>query len=124
MTTRNRIHWAVTLLTGMVGLTVYAASDDLLVSLLLALALGWSALVATLLLLARMQAGYLVAGAAAAGLLAFEIIDWSILGFRWLHAFYAVIAVLILVGVVGLEIGPYPEHLHRRAPQPSAHARR
>jgi hypothetical protein len=124
MTTRNRVHWAVTLLTGMVGLTVYAASDDLLVSLLLAIALGWSALVATLLLLARRQAGYLVAGAAAAGLLAFEIIDWSILGFRWLHAFYAIIAVLILVGVVGLEIGSYPEHLHRRAPQPSAHARR
>jgi hypothetical protein len=121
MTTRNRVHWAVTLLTGMIGLTVYAASDDLLVSLLLALALGCSALVATLLLLAGRQAGYLVAGAAAAGLLAFEIIDWSILGFRWLHAFYAVIAVLILVGVVGLEIGPYPEHLHRRAPQ---HVRR
>ena len=124
MTTRSRVHWAVTLLTGMVGLTVYAASDDLLVSLLLALALGWSALLATLLLLARSKAGYLVAAAAAAGLLAFELIDWNILGFRWLHAFYAVIAVLILVGVVGLEIGPYPEHLHRRAPQPSAHARR
>jgi peptidoglycan/LPS O-acetylase OafA/YrhL len=124
MTARSRVHWAVTLLTGMVGLTVYAASDDLLVSLLLALALGWSALVATLLLLARRRAGYLVAGAAAAGLLAFELIDWNILGFRWLHAFYAVIAVLILVGVVCLEIGPYPEHLHRRPPQRPAHARR
>jgi hypothetical protein len=124
MTTRNRVHWAVTLLAGTVGLTVYAASDDLLVSLLLALALGWSALVATVLLLARRNAGYLVAAATAAGLLAFEVIDWTILGFRWLHAFYAVIAVLILVGVVGLEIGTHPEHLHRRSPQPSAHARR
>jgi hypothetical protein len=121
MTPQNRLHWLVTLLTGTIGLTVYAASDDLALSLLLALALGWTALVATVLLLARRQAGYLLAAATATALVAFESIDWGIVGFRWLHAFYLVIAVIVLVGAVGLESRARAGHVHHPA-QDSAHA--
>jgi hypothetical protein len=79
---------------------------------------------ATLLLLVRRQAGYLVAGAVAAGLLAFEVVDGSIFGFRWLDTFYMVIAVIILLVVFGLEFGSHAAHLHSRSTPPPAHARR
>jgi hypothetical protein len=123
MTPQNRLHWLVTFLTGAIGLTVYAASDDLALSLLLALAVGWSALVATVLLLARREAGYLLAAATATTLVAFESIDWSIVGFRWLHAFYLVIAVIVVVGAVGLEIRARAGRVHYPT-QDSAHASR
>jgi hypothetical protein len=101
-TRHNRLHWLLTVLVGIVALTVYAASDDLALSLLLAVAIGWSALAATLLLLVQRREGYAVAAISAAGLLAYELIDVRAMGFGWLQGFFVTLAVAVLVLWVGL----------------------
>jgi hypothetical protein len=89
--------------TAIVGFTVYAATEDLALSLLLSVVLGLSALAASLLLLLNLRAGYLVGATSALGLAAFESIDIAAIGFRWVHVFYLTLGALVLLTCIGAE---------------------
>ena len=98
------VRWTVTAFTAVIGLTVYAASEDLTLSFLLAVALGCSALAGSAMLMVGLRAGYPVAAAASLGLVLFESINIGAFGLRWLHVFYLTIGIVVLLGCAGAAV--------------------
>lgn len=87
----DRLRWGLVPLAVLIGLTAYVASDDILVSFALSVALGLTALVAAWLLLRGSPAGSALAGVSAAVLIVVQVADVSTIALGWIRVTYVAI---------------------------------
>lgn len=92
----DRLRWGLIPLAVLIGLTAYVASDDILVSFVLSVALGLTALVAAWLLLRGSPAGSALAGVSAAVLIVAQVVDMSSITLGWIRVTYVAIGAVTL----------------------------
>ena len=97
VTMRDRLRWSLAVLTAVIGLTVYAAAADLVISLLVTVSIGLTSFGATALLLLRRPGGSGLAAVAAAALIAVQFVDLGATPVPWLTAYYLAAGGLVII---------------------------
>lgn len=111
----------VSLITGWIdpGVSQLAGSpfaDYTVPGLLLLLVVGGLAVLATGLLLLRSdsETANLATAVAGAAMVAYECVEWTVIGFFWLQAMFIAIGLLLIAGALAMELGVRDLRLHRR----------